>query len=122
MDGLYTAANVASAGGVACLLFLAIVAFFRRRSTRTEMPAAPVTKRTRLVGTFTVRDSRGRAVTLSTYQQYFDAGTRDDPTAERRGAIHILTPDGRRAEKIGTRKYRVLGTRDVLTTDDVNAP
>ena len=121
MDG-FTTAHVASLGGFAGLVCLGLTAFFRRRTDRSDPPAPPSIKRTRLVASFTARDAQGRVFTLSCYQQYFDAGKCDDPTAERRGALYILTPDGRRVEKLGTRKYRILGSRDLLTSDDVNAP
>lgn len=118
----FTAAHAASAGGFAWLFYLGIAAFFRKRTQQTDNASPAVSKRTRLVGTFTARDASGRAFTLSCYQQYYDAGTRDDPTAERKGPLHILTADGRRVDKIGTRKYRILGARDLLTSDDPSAP
>jgi hypothetical protein len=121
MDG-FTTAYVASFGGLAGFLCLGLAAMFRRRDDRSDAIASASIKRTRLVATFTARDGQGRVFTLSCYQQYFDAGTRDDATAERKGATHILTADGRRVEKLGTRKYRILGSRDVLTSDDVSAP
>lgn len=118
----FTAAHAASAGGFAWLFYLGIAAFFRKRAQQTDAASPATGKRTRLVGTFVARDGSGRAHTLSCYQQYFDAGTRDDPSAERKGPLHILTSDGRRVDKLGTRKYRILGTRDLLTTDDPTAP
>ena len=59
---------------------------------------------------------------MSHYQQHLDAGTRYDPDAERKGAKHIMTADGRQVTKIGTRKYRVMGSPEILTSDDPDAP
>jgi len=59
---------------------------------------------------------------LYRYQQYLDAGTWNDPAAERLGPTHILTEDGRRVDKIGTRRYRILGSRDNLSSHDTSAP
>jgi hypothetical protein len=33
-----------------------------------------------------------------------------------------MTEDGRRVEKIGTRRYRIAGTTEVLTSEDPDAP
>jgi hypothetical protein len=79
-------------------------------------------KRISQIGTFTARDSGGRAVTLSIYQEYLDAGSLDSPNAERKGARQIMTSDGSRVDKIGTRKYRAVGSAEILTSDDLNAP
>lgn len=121
MDGAITA-HVAAAGGIACLVYIALSALFGRRSSRTGGERPEPVKRTRLVGTFTARDSRGRIMTLSLYQQHLDAGTRGDPGAERKGAKQIMTADGRLVTKIGTRRYRVLGSPETLTSDDPDAP
>lgn len=121
MDGI-TLAHVASLGGMAGVVCIGIAALLRRRTERTEKVAQSPMKRTRLIGTYTAHDGSGRVVTLSHYQQYLDAGTWNNPAAERPGPTHILTEDGRRVEKIGTRKYRILGTRDILSSDDTNAP
>lgn len=79
-------------------------------------------KRIRQVGTFTARDGRGRVVPLAIFQEFTDAGTRDDPNAERKGPTHIMTADGRHVSKIATGKYRIRGSAEKLTSDDPNAP
>ncbi len=79
-------------------------------------------KRIRQVGTFAARDAKGTLVTLAIFQEYTDAGSRDDPSAERKGPKHVMTTDGRRVDKIGTRKYRIVGSAEVLSSDDPNAP
>lgn len=121
MDGL-TLAHVASLGGVAGVACIGLAALLRRRTARTEKVAQSPMKRTRLIGTFTARDGGGRAVILYRYQQYLDAGTWNNSAAERLGPAHILTEDGRRVEKVGTRKYRILGSRDIFASEDANAP
>lgn len=121
MDGTITA-QVAAVGGLACVVWIAISALLGRGSNREGEPGQEPTKRTRLVGTFTARDSRGDVNTLSLYQQYLDAGTRNDPDAERKGTKHIMTADGRQVTKIGTRKYRIMGSPEILTSDDPDAP
>jgi hypothetical protein len=121
MDGV-TLAHVAGLGGMAGAVCIGIAALLRQRSASPKKVVQPAMKRTRLARTFAAHDIRGRIVTLSLYQQYFDAGTRDNLVAERLGPTHILTPDGRRVEKIGTLKYRILGSRDILSSDDANAP
>jgi len=118
----FIAAHAAGAGGFAWLFYLGIAALFRKRAQHAHSAPPAASKRTRLVGSFVARDASGRTHTLSCYQQYFDAGTRDDPSAERKGPLHILTSDGRRVDKIGTRKYRILGSRDLLTSEDPLAP
>ena len=87
MDGL-TLAHVASLGGMAGVVCIGIAALLRRRTDRTERVAQSPMKRTRLIGTSTARDANGRVVALSHYQQYLDAGTWNNPAAERLGAEH----------------------------------
>ena len=74
----------------------------------------------RQIGTFTARDSEGALMALSILQEFPDAGTMNKPEAARPGAKFIMTMDGRRVDKIGARKYRVMG--GVLTSDDPAAP
>jgi hypothetical protein len=74
----------------------------------------------RQVGTFTARDSEGSLMALAVLQEFPDAGTMPNPQAELPGAKYIMTMDGRRVDKIGARKYRVMG--GVLTSDDPAAP
>jgi hypothetical protein len=121
MDGL-TLAHVASLGGMAGVVCIGIAALLRQRTNRAEKASRAPMKRTRLIRTFAACDGSGRVVTLYLYQQYLDAGTWNDAAAERPGPSHILTEDGRRVDKLGTRKYRILGSRDVLVSDDVSAP
>ena len=90
----------------------------RRRGNRSEA----LIKRIRQIGTFETRDSRNRLVTLAIYQEYLDAGTKGDPLAERKGRKRIMTMDGRHVDKVGTARYRIMGTSDVLTTEDPGAP
>ena len=90
----------------------------RSAKPRNEM----LIKRTRQVGTFETRDSRNHLVQVVVYQEYLDAGTKDDPAAERKGRRRLMTTDGRLVDKIGTRKYRVMGSTEILITDDVSAP
>lgn len=92
------------------------------RCGENEKPMSATPKRIRQVGTFTARDSSGKEVPLAIFQEFRDAGTRDDPTAERKGPLQIMTTDGRRVDKIGTGKYRIVGSAQVLTSDDPNAP
>jgi hypothetical protein len=93
-----------------------------RRNKRRASGGGALIKRTRQIGTFETRDSRNRLVTLAIYQEYLDAGSKDDPLAERRGRKRIMTMDGRHVDKVGSYKYRIMGTTDILTTDDSNAP
>jgi hypothetical protein len=79
-------------------------------------------KRIRQVGTFAARGSSGRLVTLAIFQEYMDAGIRDDPNAERKGPKQIMTTDGRRVNRIAKGKYRIVGSPEDLTYDDPNAP
>jgi hypothetical protein len=79
-------------------------------------------KRIRQIGTFTAQDSEGALVTLSIFQEFLDAGSMDNPERERPGAKQIMTADGRRVDKIGTRKYRITGSAKILTSDDPAAP
>ena len=79
-------------------------------------------KRIRQIGTFTADDSGGTVVTLSILQEFLDAGTMNDPEAERPGAKQIMTADGRRVDKIGTRKYRIAGSATIFTSEDPAAP
>ncbi|MGQ0752080.1 MAG: hypothetical protein ACT4PS_16230 [Betaproteobacteria bacterium] len=86
-----------------------------KKTYRTGLPG-------RKRSTFAARDSKGNPLVLDVYQEFIDAGTRDDPHAERRGRWQVMTGDGRRVEKIATRRYRVIGSTDILTSDDPNAP
>ena len=122
MDALLNTASIAGVGGIGCLIYVAITAMFRRRFDSARDNPHEQVRRTRLIATFTVRDRQEDVITLFRYQQYMDAGAYDNPTAERRGATHILTSDGRRVDKIGTGKYRVLGSSGILTSDDPSAP
>lgn len=93
-----------------------------RRNKRRAPGGEALIKRTRQIGTFETRDSKNRLVTLAIYQEYLDAGSKDDPLAERRGRKRIMTTDGRHVDKVGSFKYRIMGTTDVLTTEDPKAP
>lgn len=93
-----------------------------RRTPVTKKRGTALIKRTRQVGTFEARDSKGKLVTLVILQEYLDAGTHGDPDAERKGRRLIMSSDGRHVAKVATRKYRIAGTATDLTTDDPNAP
>ncbi|MGQ0751380.1 MAG: hypothetical protein ACT4PS_12660 [Betaproteobacteria bacterium] len=121
MDGL-TLAHIAGLGSMAGVVCIGIAALLRRRADRNEQVVQAPMKRTRLIKTFMAHSGRAQSVILYLYQQYLDAGTWNNPAAERPGPMHILTEDGRRVDKIGTRKYRILGSKDVLVSDDMNAP
>ena len=107
--------------GVMGLLVLLSGAFVGRRGASKPRDEV-VIKRTRQVATFETRDSRNGLVQLVVYQEYLDAGTKGDPGAERKGRRRIMTTDGRLVDKIATRKYRVMGSTEILTTDDLSAP
>lgn len=104
------------------LLLLAAGVLIGRKSARSTRGSVGVIKRTRQVGTFETRDTKGRLVSLIIYQEYLDAGIRNDPSAERKGRRQIMTNDGRHVDKIATRQYRVAGTAELLTSEDANAP
>ena len=111
---------IASAlGGVILLIGGVLIG---RRSARVKRRAPQSIKRTRQLGTFEARDSKGKVVVLSIYQEYLDAGSRDNPEAERKGRRIVMSSDGRHVDKLGTRKYRIMGTTEILTTEDLNAP
>ncbi|MGQ0525840.1 MAG: hypothetical protein ACT4P8_19525 [Betaproteobacteria bacterium] len=112
-------AAIIAAIGLA-LVILAVV--INRRQRGTARDRANPQKRNRKVQTFFARDHSGGRVVLDVFQEFIDAGTRGDPTGQRKGAKQIMTGDGRRVEKIGTRKYRVAGTTEILTSDDPGAP
>lgn len=61
-------------------------------------------------------------MTLAIYQEYLDAGMRNDPNAERKERRQIMTTDGRHVDKVGTRKYRIMGTAEILASDDLTHP
>jgi hypothetical protein len=104
-------------------LFVLLSGAFARRRERASKPRNEVViKRTRQVATFETLDSRNGVVQLVVYQEYLDAGTKGDPAAERKGRRRIMTTDGRLVDKIATRKYRVMGGTETLTTEDPNAP
>ena len=79
-------------------------------------------KHIRQVGTLAARGSSGRLVNLSIFQEFFDAGTKDDPNAERKGTRQIMTADGRRVTRGSKGKYRIAGSAEVLASDDPTAP
>jgi hypothetical protein len=79
-------------------------------------------KRIRQVGTLAARGSSGRLVTLAIFQEFLDAGTKDDPNAERKGTMQIMTTDGRRVARVSKGKYRIAGSAEDLASDDPAAP
>jgi hypothetical protein len=117
-----TAAQIVTLLIVAAVLALLGGLWIVRRNKRRAHGGEALMKRTRQIGTFATRDSRSRLVTLVIYQEYLDAGSKDDPLAERRGRKRIMTTDGRHVDKVGSYKYRIMGTTDILTTEDPNAP
>ena len=119
MDELSTAQVVGIALGALILLIGGIL--IGRRSAGTTKRAAGVIKRTRQIGTFEARDSKGKLVVLSIYQEYLDAGTKNNSEAERKGRRLIMSGDGRHVEKLGTQRYRVMGSSEILTSTDSNA-
>lgn len=120
MEDLSTA-HIVGLGLMGILVLLGGV-FMGRRQRAAKPGSEVVIKRTRQVGTFDTRDRANALVQLVVYQEYLDAGTKDDPAAERKGRRRIMTKDGRLVDKIATRKYRVMGSTEILTTEDPNAP
>jgi hypothetical protein len=114
-------AHIVGLGLMGVLVVLGGV-FVGRRERATTCRSGLVIKRTRQVGTFDTRNSANVLVQLVVYQEYLDAGTKDDPAAERKGRRRIMTKDGRLVDKIGTRRYRVMGSTEILTTEDANGP
>lgn len=110
---------IGAAGGA---VFMALCWLFEARGMKRQRRSSTLIKRIRQVRTFEARNTQGHPVTLCIYQEYVDAGTQGDPNAERKGRQYILTPDGRHVDKVGTRKYRVMGTTDLLSSEDAGAP
>lgn len=115
-------AHVVTLLPVAGALLYLVAGLIRPRNRQKKEARSGQIKRVREVGSFDTRDPRERLIKLTIFQEYLDAGTRGDPHAERKGRTRIMTMDGRHVDKVATRKYRVMGTTDVLTTDDFGAP
>jgi hypothetical protein len=71
--------------------------------------------RLRLVRTFTAYDPDGHAHTLHEYAEILDAGTHDDPKAEKEGLHELRTADGQSVNVLGTGRYQIVQSGVILT-------
>jgi hypothetical protein len=79
-------------------------------------------KRTEHTGSFSAVDAGGHQHTLQVFTDILDAGTPNDPDAERPGAISIRTLDWAVVNRIAKGEYEVIPTGQRLHSDDPNAP
>ncbi len=76
----------------------------------------------KLIQEFPATADDGTPHVLYVYQDFLDAGTRGDPSAQVPGLKRIVTDVGLSVNRVDKGKYKVDQTGAVLTSSDANAP
>jgi hypothetical protein len=71
---------------------------------------------------FDAVDTAGKRRTLHVFVDIIDAGHFGDPDAEIEGMRAIRTSDNKSVNWLGSKKYQVVETGEILTSDDPDAP
>ncbi|MGD0768462.1 MAG: hypothetical protein ABSB42_09750 [Tepidisphaeraceae bacterium] len=71
---------------------------------------------------FDAVDDTGNRQTLHVFVDIIDAGHFGDPDAEIEGMRAIRTNDGKSVNWLGAKKYQVVSTGQILTSNDPDAP
>lgn len=71
---------------------------------------------------FSAVDAAGKRKILHVLVDIIDAGHYGDPDAEVEGMKAIRTSDGKSVNWLGSKKYQVVETGEILTSDDPRAP
>jgi hypothetical protein len=91
------------------------------RGVRQYNPKGMV-KRREQKQSFDAVDADGNRKKLRVFVDIIDAGHFGDPDAEIEGMKAIRTSDGESVNWLGAKKYQLVSTGQILTTDDPDAP